>query len=69
MTLTTIALVCLIKGVVVAVLMKYGRWKTHEQRREERLVLLAYREWRKGAGARYTAKARIPTDSLAELNR
>lgn len=69
MTFTTIAVVCLIKGTLVAVLMKLGKWKTHEQRREERLVLLAYREWRKGAGARHTTKASISAERLSEFDR
>lgn len=53
-------MVVFLKGVLIAVLTKYGKFKTHEQRREERQVLLAYREWRKNAGPGPTTGAAIP---------
>lgn len=55
MDIWTIALVVFLKGVLWTVLVKLGWIKSHEQRVEERKVLLAYREWRKNAGTRPTA--------------
>ncbi len=68
MTLTTIALVCFLKGVLVAVLVKFGRFKTHEQRREERQVLLAYRVWRRSRGSENTAVTRITAEDVSKLH-
>lgn len=63
MSLTTIAVAVFLKGVLVAVLAKYGKWPDYEaqakaraqEKREEKLVLEAYRDWRQGPGSKYTA--------------
>lgn len=68
MTASTIALVCFLKAVLVTVLVKFGKWKTHEQRREERQVLLAYREWRRGRSPEDPAVARIAAKGRSKLN-
>ncbi len=69
MSFTTIALAVFLKGVLIAVLTKYGKWKTHEQRREERQVLLAYRKWRKDTGAHPAEPVGVALKRIAERNR
>ncbi len=69
MDIWTIALVVFLKGVLVAVLVKYGKLKTHEQRREERQVLLAYRKWRKDTGASPSEPVSVALERIAKLHR
>lgn len=69
MTFSTIALVVFLKGVLVTLLVKFGKFKSHEQRREERQVLLAYREWRKHSGPRPAADAGITPKRVANTQR
>ncbi len=69
MTPTTIFIAVFLKGIVVAILVKFGKWKTHEQRVEERKVLLAYREWRKSAGPRPPADAGIVAERITNRHR
>lgn len=69
MTFTTIALVVFLKGVLVALLVKFGKFKTHAQRAEERKVLLAYREWRKSSGTRPSADAGVVADRIPNRHR
>ncbi len=69
MSFSTIALACFIKGIVIAILVKFGKWKTHEQRREERQVLVAYREWRKNAGSGPSTDPRIAAKRIPNIDR
>ncbi len=69
MTFTTIALAVFLKGVLVTLLVKYGKMKSHEQRREERQVLLAYRKWRKDTGASPTEPISVALERIANVNR
>ncbi len=68
MATSTIVLVVFFKGVLVALLMRFGKFKTHEQRREERQVLLAYRKWRKDSGAGPTEPIGVALKRIADIN-
>lgn len=73
MSFTTIALVVFLKGVLFALLHKLGWFAKLEARAvqadEERLVLRAYREWRKNGGPGPAQPVRVARKGFANINR
>lgn len=67
MTISQIALVLFLKGAVVATFAKLGWWPDWVQRakdrEDEKLVVRAYKQWRKDAGPEAAAKLRVALES------
>lgn len=63
MTAFEIFVIVALKGALVVILAKFGFWpdweKLDREKREEKLLLRAYKQWRKDAGPEAAAKLSV----------
>lgn len=68
MTALEIFLVVFLKGALVALLIKFGKWPDWEEnariREDEKALLRAYKKWRKDAGPGPAAQLRVVCDEF-----